>query len=317
MREKIRKLLYYYCKNSRITTKELGQKTSCTQQSVSYLLNQLKKKEIILQNTTIIDSVKLGFINILVGFNILKIEDQLRNGIILELKKIKNIVYIEEGKEGVDLIVEFCSKNLASFNKIYLNILQKFEKSLKTVFIFPLVTRKEYFKKYLLKNPELNSITLSGDRIMINLNKRETKIVNLLIKNPTIKIIGISENTKISVKSSIKIKKKLQENRIIRGYSAVLNNKKLGMVRQIIFLRFLSEGLKEMDRFENYCRNNKNIIEFNRLIGASHCELIVESLQDLDIIKDIRSNFPIDSYMMVKSEKIHKKDYVPEEFEKE
>jgi len=39
--------------------------------------------------------------------------------------------------------------------------------------------------------------------------------------------------------------------------------------------------------------------------------IYVESLKEIEIIKDIRSNFQIENYLIVKNEKIHKKTYLP------
>ena len=98
---------------------------------------------------------------------------------------------------------------------------------------------------------------------------------------------------------------------IIKGYSAVLNHRKLEINRQIIFLRFSSEGIREIDTFSEFARNNKNIVKFRKIIGEYQLAIYVESLKDVEIIKDIRASFPIENYLIVKSEKIHKKAYLP------
>ena len=61
----------------------------------------------------------------------------------------------------------------------------------------------------------------------------------------------------------------------------------------------------------NRKRNNRNIIKFIKIIGEYQIAIYVESLKEIEIIKDIRSNFQIENYLIVKNEKIHKKTYLP------
>ncbi len=311
MKEKIKKLLFEYSKNSRITTKELGKKIRASQQSASYLLNTLKKKKLIEKEVTIVDAVKLGYVNVLVGFNYIKVDASLRKQIISELKEIRIIVAIEEGKEGVDLLVEYSTKNLAAFNKAHMELIQRFDKRLKTAFVFPLIIKYEYPKNYLIKNLIIKTVVLSGDRAVEELSDKELIILDELVKCPCERLVGISEEKGIPIKTVIKIKKSLEKRYIIKGYGTILNNSKLGIHRQIIFLRFLSEGVKEIEKFKEYARHHKNIVQFMKVIGASQVGIIVEDLKDINIINKIRSNFLIESYLLIKSNKIHQKKYLP------
>lgn len=151
MKAKLKKLLFEYSRNARITTKELGKKIGSSQQSASYLLNSLKDKKFIENEATIIDAVKFGYVSVLVGFNFIKLDNSLKKEIIEELKEIDSIVTIEEGKEGVDLLVGYLSSNLSSFNKTHSEVIYKFYKKLKTAFVFPIIVVHEYCKNYLIK----------------------------------------------------------------------------------------------------------------------------------------------------------------------
>lgn len=309
MKTKIKKLLFEYSKNSRITTRELGKLINTSQQSASYLLNSLKKRKLIEGSVTIIDPVKLGFVNVIVGFNFL--DYHLIKEIIDELKQIPEITSVEEGNEGLDLLVEYTTSNLSAFNKIHSELIYKFYKKLRTAFVFPIIVSHGYNKNYLSNKFDNSDIILYGDRSLRELSKNEQKILDELVKYPDIKIVDISENLKIPVKSVVKLKKSLERKYIIKGYSSILNHKKLGIDRQIIFLRFSSEDIRDIDKFYDFTRNNRNIIRFIKIIGEYQLAIFVESLKDIEIIKDIRANFPIENYLIIKSERIHKRTYLP------
>lgn len=313
MKKKIQNTLFEYTNNSRITTKELGKKTNSSQQSASYLLKTLKAKKIIKNETTVVDAVKLGYINTIIGFNYIKLEHQSQKEVINELKNTKEIIGIEESKEGFDLLVEFSTHNLAALNKIHTELINKLEKKIKTVFIFPLITKYEYPKKYLrsIRNPKAK--ILFGDRNPPKISENEHIVLKELVRNPGQKLIDISEKTKINIKTITKVKKDLEKKFIIKGYKAVIDHKKLGINREIIFFKFSGEGLKEISKFIDFSKYHKNIVETIKIIGSSQIIITVENINEIDIIREIRSLFPIESYMIFKSEQIHKKVYLPEE----
>ena len=178
MKQKIRKLLFEYTTNSRITTKELGKNINASQQSASYILNTLKKKKIIGDSVTIVDSVKLGYISVLVGFNFLQTDSQSKKEVIEELKEIPEVTGIEEGKEGIDLLVEYCTLNLSAFNKIHTEIIYKFFKRLRTTFVFPIIVSHKYPRNYLSRKTDRRDLILSGDRMPKKLGEKEFQILD-------------------------------------------------------------------------------------------------------------------------------------------
>jgi len=309
MKTKIKKLILEYSRNSRITTKELGRAIGTSQQSASYLLNSLKKKKFIVGSNTIIDAVKLGYMNVLVGFNFLNPGD--KKEILEELLEIPEITTIEEGKEGVDLIVGYTTLNLSAFNKIHTEIIYKFFKKLKTQFTFPIIVSHEYAKNYLSRRFYDTDTILFGDRVVRELSNNERLVLDELIKNPSKKLVDISDSLDISIKSIVGAKRALERKYIIRGYTTILNHSKLEINRQIIFLRFSSEGIREMDRFSEFTKRNKNIIRFMKIIGEYQIAIYVESIKDTEILAEIRSLFRIDNYFVIKSKKIHRANYVP------
>lgn len=309
MNTKTKKLLQEYSRNSRITTKELGRKIGSSQQSASYLLKSLKKKKIIVGNTAVIDAVKLGYVNVMVGFNFL--DPGNNKEIIDELKEVSPITSIEECKEGVDLLVEYTTLNLSAFNKIHTEISYRFFKKLRTQFMYPLIVSHEYSRNYLSRKFYDHDVILFGDRVLRELSKNEEKVLYELVKNADKKLVDISDDLKIPVKTVVSVKRTLERKYIIRTYSAIFNHSKLDIDRQIIFLKFSSEGIRKIDKFSDFVKRNKNIIKFVKIIGDYDVAIHVESLKDIGLLGDIRSEFQIDNYRIIKSAKIHKKNYLP------
>lgn len=314
MNTKIKKLLFELTRNSRITTKELGKRLKTSQQSCSYLIKQLKKKNIIRQFTTIIDSVKLGYMNIVVGFDFIDLQHSVKKEIIDYLKDHDYVIGIEEAKQGVDMIIEYSSPNLSAFNKSHSEFINKFNKNIKTKFAFPMIVRHKYFKNYLTKSNDTKDIILCGDRNIINISEQERSLLAEMIKEPDSRIINLAKKSGLSVKSVSKIKKQLEKNRIIKGYSCTFNYNKLGISRYFFFIKFSSQGIKEIEKLIEYSKQDKNIVEAVKLIGEFNIMLKIEEIKKKDIIRDIRSNFKIEDYFIVEMDSIIKKQFIPISF---
>lgn len=311
MKLKIKSLLFEYTKNARMTTKELGKKIGASQQSAFYLINNLKKKKIIESLLTIVDPVKFGYISVIAGINLIKTDSETKKEILEEIKNISAITSIEEYKEGIDFIIEYIVPNLSAFNRINLELINRFSKKMRVVFVYPIITIHEYNKNYLVKKLEIADMTLCGDNERADINEHEKKILYELVKTPDKKLVDIAITTSIQIKSVIAIKRNLEKRNIIKGYTAILNNNKLSINRQIILLKFFGEGILEIDKFEDFAKNNKNIVRLSRLIGEYQIAIVVEDDAEISIIKDVRKSFPIDNYRIMKSERIHKKAYLP------
>lgn len=310
MNTKIKKLLFYKTRNSRITTKKLSQTVKSSQQSCSYTLNQLEKKNLIKRYTILIDAVKLGYTNVMVGFNLLDFSS--RKDILNSLILNPSVISVEENRQGIDILAEFSSQNLSSFNKTLTDIIYKNEKNITVKFVFPVIVKHHYLKNYLMRTMEDRDTILSGDRDIVFLSDIEKEILDELKKDPSSSLLNISKETKHAIKTISENIKNLERKKVIRGYSAVLNNSRLGINRYHLLLKFKSGGVKDIERFTEFARQNKNIVELSKVIGEFHMITTIEELKDVGLVNEIRSSFPIEDYFIIVSESVHKKDYLPQ-----
>ncbi len=311
MNKNIRRLLYELTRNSRITTKELSTHLRISQQACSYLVNRLKKKKWIKECTVIVDAVKLGFTTVLVGFDFTSFDREIKKEILDYFKNNGSITAVEEAKQGVDLLVEYSSSNLSAFNKTYSEAVEKFKKVLKTRFVLPIIVKHKFRKNYLANMKDETDLILCGDRNIIHLSEKENTVLKELASNPDIKLVHLAKKTKIPVKLTAAIKKRLEKKRIIRGYSCVLDNQKFGIRRYHLFLKLDNPSAKDISKIREYSRMNKHIIRLIKILGPYHILLTIEELKNKEIITEIREHFQIEDYFVVESGALHKKTYLP------
>jgi len=301
MYQKIRNLIFTVSKNSRVSTKELGKAMHTSQQSASYLLKQLEKKKT-MRYTAVVDAVKLGFTNVLVGVDYVNFEPEQKNMVIEMLKNTPTIISIKEGGVGVDLLIEYSAPNLSAFNKTHTEIMQKLK--VETRFVFPIIVKHKFTKKYLVRKEDLKDLILCGDRKIQLLTIREWKVLRALVERPEATLTSLAQETKISIKTLVSVKKKLEQRNVIKGYSAVFNHVEIN--QYLLFLK-----LRYIDRLVQYSKSNKNIIEATKVIGTYDLVLTVEELKKTQVLQDIRNNFSIEEYFVVEVNQTIKETYLP------
>lgn len=312
MKQKIKKIVYALSQNSRITTKELGKQLKTSQQSASYLIASLKKKKTLQDFTTIIDPAKFGYINVLVYYHFSEFSFKSTQEITTYLQQLDDVVKIEHLEDGFDLACIFCVPNLSYFNKINRDFLQKFKKRIFIAEMFPLVVKHLYLRSYLLPRKYPSEKIICGDRDIIKLSEREKKVLTFLYDHPTTSIIEISRKLSLNPKTVISIKQRLEKSKIIRGYSSLWNYSSLSLSHEKILFDSSELNLTEDRRLLEFSKIHPNIISLTRLFGKHDVLIDVEGeeLTKRDVLKELRSEFNIRDYRVVRSKQIIKDKYV-------
>ncbi len=296
-----------------ITTKELGQKSGVSQQSASYIINNLTSKNIIRNYQTIIDPAKFGLINILVLYNYLNFNKKETDEVKNVLEKNPYIIAVEETSQGADLLAEFCVPNLSLFNKQSTEILSKYKSIIRLADTFVVIVKHIYEKKYLVRTSVYDEIIISGDRDVSNLNETQHKLLEILRDNAKTPITTIAGKLGLDPKTLLNVKKQLENKKIIRKYTALFDHQKLGINRTLLLLELDYEEQNNIDRLIEFTKQHKNVVEAAKLIGKYSISLIIEDTKiSKEPIKDIRKNFNITNYAILESDGLVTQKYVPD-----
>jgi len=311
MNQKNLKLLYEVSSNARITTKQLGKSIKVSQQSASYMRGKLKSNRLINGYSTIFDPVKFGYTNLLVGFEYQEFNFKTKKEILNHLKITDSIINIQECIQGVDLIVEYCVKNLSAFNKIHSDLMYRFRGLLRSRFVHPIIVKHMYPRNYLVRKNDMTEKIICGDRDVTDLTESQIKVCREFQNDPVATFTSMAKSTGLSVKSIINIKKRLEKMAIMRGYSCFFNYPKVDIKRKLLFIRLSSEGIAEMGKITEFAKINRNCVELVKTIGEFHLMIVIEEVNPSNIINDLRSTFPIDSYLLIEVSNIVKESFLP------
>lgn len=314
---KIKKLLHILTDNSRTSTKELAKEIGTTQQNASYLVSRLIDEKKIKSFKLLVDSSKFGYNNFCVFLRLKKNSKNFLNTLETELKKYKEIIAIDFLFGIFDIFLKFTSFNASHFNKTFKEILGKFSENIINYKILTQIVLYYYPGNYLAKKKYERKMIMSGDREIINVDKLDQDIINILNNDARINFSYIANKLKVTSKTIISRVKNLRNKDIIKGYGVVLNHKKLNIYRNYILLKFNFENIEIEKKFVLFTQFCPNIIEFIKVFGEWDYLLIVESLNNEDfkkILFEIKENFSdvINDYIFLESEEIELWKYLPD-----
>jgi Lrp/AsnC family transcriptional regulator, leucine-responsive regulatory protein len=305
--------MYEYSKNSHVGTSMLGTKLKISQQSASYLIGSYKRKRIIQQHTIIIDPARLGYMSLIVYYNFTDFNTSVIQEVISSLQTKDDVIGIQRLEQGYDLACIYCVPNLSHFNKSNRDFLQKFQKTIFTAGILPIVVSHLYPKNYLVAQKQPTEIIIRGDRDVIDMSVRKKKLLNHLYDNPLSTVLDASRKLNLDPKTIVKLKFLLEKTKVIRGFSAILDYSKLGISRRYILLRSNDFTFQKDKQFVEFCKVHPHIVGLTRLIG--HYDLLAdvegENLSRKDVLKEIRVEFGVKEYQVLPVSNILKQKYVP------
>jgi len=312
---RLNKVIQILSENSRTSSKDIAKEISSTQQNTNYLINKLQEENIVTSFKLILDPAKFGLNNFCVLLRLKKYSKKTIKDIEIELKKYKEITTIDLLFGKYDLLVRFATPNPSYFNKLLKEILNTndiIDHLILTQFveyIFP--------RNYLSKKKYNSQEIISGDREIVEIDKLDKQIINYLNNDSKINYSHIAYKLKTTSKTIISRVKKLEQQKIIRGYSINFDYKKMNCNRHYILIKNTFENEEEEHELIKYIRSNDNIIEYTKTFGSWDSILTIETL-DINNFKktlyELKENFSknIEDYNLLESEDLRLLKYSPD-----
>jgi Lrp/AsnC family leucine-responsive transcriptional regulator len=226
-------------------SKEINRSKSFTQYRLKNLYDKIIEKAY-----PLIDVTRLGFIpfDLYIKTNLNKSEEL---KFIEILKKEKRIFYIERLVGIFSIRISFFEKNIPSSSNFIKEILRDFiEKidDIKVNIISSLIkTNNGIFNSSLGKNSKLFEINEN-----VILDKKALKILQTVNENPRLSYVEISEKTKFSREFIKKTIKKMEKNKIIKGYTIDVDIEKIGFTPKLLILKIKICNKENYNKLINY-----------------------------------------------------------------
>lgn len=287
---KDRKILYQLDMNSRQPLNQIAKKVGLSKDIVNYRLKKLEADNYIQGYQTIIDFQKLGYLTVRTRIALIDATPAKEEEIINFLIKEKQVFFILE-LEGTELTYGLMMKNISELNIFYEKFELKFKKFISNK-TFSIYSELYHFNRsYLEESKEKNTIILKQNK-EVHVDKFDLDILKILSKNARTATMEIAIKLNMPATTVAHRIKKLEEKKIILGYSLLFNFNKL----QYLYFRANLElkDISQIKKIINYCELSENIIYAMKTMGGSDLEIYFESTQEyfLEIMNKLRLQFP-------------------------
>lgn len=310
-----RKILFELDKNARATATAIGKKIRKSKQFVDYRITRLEEAGVLSGYITVIDYSKLGYQSIRVYFKFHNLTREKQNALESDLIKDKEVWWLVALEGPWDVGFAVAVKNVLDFYEYWDRIMKKYRQyiSKKSVVVYTHIA--QYPKTYLInqKNTERGTVVGASQEIIPH-EGFDLKLLKLLSDKGRMSLLEIAQKLHTSPQVVRNHIKKLEKNKVIQGYRALIDVSFLGYRYYKSYINLLNtERLPELEQF---CLQHPNILNVNRTIGGHDFEIELQALSfdEFDsIMSELRQEFAgmIDDYEFVIAREEKKMVYFP------
>jgi len=304
-----KKILYELDKYSRIPDTKLAKIVGRSKESVRYRIKQLQEKGIIKGFSIWIDPTKFGHQTAKIYLNLANIPDQ-KKDFIKYVNNDKRLLWLGMAEGAWNAGLTYFVKNTREFFDIKNDLFSKFRDLILESHTAILVSLNKLDKTFFYET-EKHWKTMANKLENIKLEEIEKKILIELSKNSRINIVDIARKHKTTVDIVKNRMRKLEENKIIFRYNAIINHNKLGHEFFKTFLYFKNLNKEDEERLMEYTRKIPEMVHMVKQISPWDVELEIMCENYLDYNKIIANLTKEFSNIIQKVETaIMEKDYV-------
>ena len=288
-----KKILTILDANSRTPSSEIGKKLKKSRQLIEYRIDQLVKKKIILNFTTLIDPTKFKQNIWHIYIKLQNITAKIDNEIISYLNSTKEVWWIAKCQGEWDLIFSVAGNDIVKFDDMISAFRSRFHSYINQLQITTMI-KAEFFPRGYFIGKETKKRTLIGDRNTVKIDNKDLAILKILATNSRMASTKIAESTKLSARQVIYRIKELEKKKVIRMYRLHLNFTKLEY--DYYKVCFYTEDFTETSEktIITWCETNPNAINYAKKLSpwTFEIEFETEDYKKLnELLKELRNKF--------------------------
>ncbi len=227
-------ILKNLCKNSRISLKDLSTNTHISKQAMHKKLKKIETNYI-RRYVTLIDHYILGYNTVHIYFKIQRISRNEYANKIKRLQNIKRITWVSNFIGDYDLGISIMFKTIEELNQVLSKVYNLFKGHIKNKELHLINSQ---FASTILHDNEKKTIDFEHNK-KVEISKVDKEIIKYIEYNPRFEWIDISSKVGINHKTLQKHINKLEQNKVIKGYGAILNYGALGYDWSICILNIV------------------------------------------------------------------------------
>jgi len=265
--------------NCRQSDSAIAKKVGLSREVVGYRIKRLESSKLIKDYITLVDTAALGYITYQVYLRLKDFNRETEKRILKIIKHNPYIKWLTNLSGQWDVFFVMIAKSRVEFDSHLNTLIEQFQDNVAGRLVLNGV---EIYKGVELALDGLEddqrhhhdeTIELHPETVRIKLNATDYEILRMISQDARMNVVDISrllKKKKISLTpEAISYRlKKLSEQKIIRGYRAVIEHNKLNLLWYMLLLNLNTVPNKFAKRFKQFLRMNKAILFADKTLGS-------------------------------------------------
>ncbi len=264
-------ILFELDKNARIPETRLAKLIGKSKEAARYRIKRMLEEEIILGFTTWLDPTKLGYQTAKIYLKLANVPIK-KKQLLEYLKKDKHLFWLGVAEGAWNIGATFFVKDTQEFFDLKNELFTRFKEVIHESTTATVVSVHTHDKTF-LHHAKTEWLTMFDRPSNIKLDTMSIKVLKSLFKNSRENIAAIAHDNNTTVDIVRTRMRRLEEQKVIVKYSAILNYQKLGYEFYKTFLYFRNLSKQELDRLMNYVLHHHNILFMLKQISPWDIEL--------------------------------------------
>ena len=273
-----RRLLYELDCNARASYAQIARKTRISQERVRYRIKGLVKKGIISRFLAILNTTTLGNSYYQMMVKLQNVDEHKKQELISFLTAHSRIAWIGNLEGSFDISFIIYVKNQLALQGFMEDLNLRFSPSIMKKVISVNLYATFFPRDYLIskeRTPGKQSTYQSSEQC-ITLDPIDDSICKQLGQDARTSCVKIAERIRISSDAVIARMKKLKKDKIILGYTLVLNQEKIGQSHYKILIYLNNVSKNRESGLTGFCSMNNRVIAIIRTLGSWDYEIDIE-----------------------------------------
>lgn len=300
--------------NCRQSDNAIAKKLHSSKQVIRYRKKRLEEEKIITAYNALIDFRVLGYNSIRPYFKLRNISPEKELEMYLEMEKNDLFLWAVNLEGDIDIAFYVWIKEIDNFYEKWEKFYEKYRQFIHKEELYLSVEMIHFPIKLFSEFKEIPEWNIGKNKERVTIDNTDLKILKILSREANKSLIEISLEVGISAKLVSYRMKRLEKQKIILAYNAIIDEKQIDYdMYKVDFYLFNHSQLKEMYEYAKQHPNIKNIM---KTIGGPdfEIEVMVKNIEELkEIIDDIRTKFTsvIDHWRYNRFVKTIKQVYLP------
>jgi Lrp/AsnC family transcriptional regulator, leucine-responsive regulatory protein len=311
------RLLYELSVNGRAPISRIAKKTGLSKQNAGYRLNRLMREGVIRGFITLIDFSRFGYYEYDVWVSLRNVPLKKREEFIAHFLKHENAMWVSEYIGKWDLCVGLFARNVGHFYRLFNEILGEFSGIIRDYSVISTVDSFWYSRSHIVEDTPRRILWVwESDKEEAILQTEEKKMLKLMAEDARITIRELARMLGMEPATISRKIRKLEKDKIIQGYHALIDPKFLGLGRFEVMLTLRGMTIEKEKKLLEFCRYNPFVFIYIKYVGKWDADVGIEvkdTGQLQAIISELRGLLPdsIVDYEVLPISKEHRQNSFP------